>query len=223
METKILLNVLTLYLPLPIFWALFDQQGSRWTFQATQMDGELSFYIIKPDQMQVLNPLLILVFVPLFDTVFYPLLRKIGIRRPLQKMAVGGFLAGISFLLSMMVQYRIDYYKQDSEDISIFWQIPQIVLMSLGEVRKLNFIYFNFVQTWSILGNVFCDWPRVLLHAGSGKHEICCASLLVGEFINIFLPRNITEKIFSSKDDNSGWKFVCDLRRRIRFPIQSSS
>lgn len=34
METKILLNVLVLYIPLPLFWALFDQQGSRWTLQA---------------------------------------------------------------------------------------------------------------------------------------------------------------------------------------------
>lgn len=32
-DIKTLLNVVVLYLPLPIFWALFDQQGSRWTFQ----------------------------------------------------------------------------------------------------------------------------------------------------------------------------------------------
>lgn len=54
LETKILLNVLVLYLPLPFFWALFDQQGSRWTFQATRMDGDVGFYVIKPDQMQVI-------------------------------------------------------------------------------------------------------------------------------------------------------------------------
>jgi len=28
-------------------------QGSRWTLQATRMDGELFGYLIKPDQMQV--------------------------------------------------------------------------------------------------------------------------------------------------------------------------
>lgn len=32
-DMKIVFAVLLLYTPLPIFWSLFDQQGSRWTFQ----------------------------------------------------------------------------------------------------------------------------------------------------------------------------------------------
>lgn len=108
METKILLNVLVLYLPLPIFWALFDQQGSRWTFQATRMNGDLGFYTIKPDQMQVINPLLILVFIPLYEVVFYPLLNLIGVRRPLQKITLGGIFAGVAFLCSMGVEIMLE-------------------------------------------------------------------------------------------------------------------
>ena len=46
-DIKQLLHVVVLYIPLPIFWALFDQQGSRWTLQATKMDGRLvSFNIL---------------------------------------------------------------------------------------------------------------------------------------------------------------------------------
>src|SRR6266404_619720 len=40
-DVKVLLKVLKLYLPIPIFWALFDQQGSKWTLQATRMDGSI--------------------------------------------------------------------------------------------------------------------------------------------------------------------------------------
>lgn len=97
-----------LYLPLPVFWALFDQQGSRWTFQATRLNGDIGFYDIKPDQMQVINPFLILTFIPLFEAVFYPLLSKIGIRRPLQKLTIGGILAGIAFLLSAAVEFELE-------------------------------------------------------------------------------------------------------------------
>lgn len=43
-----------LYAPMPIFWALFDQTGSRWTFQADKMNGDIGFYTIKPDQIQML-------------------------------------------------------------------------------------------------------------------------------------------------------------------------
>uniref|UniRef100_A0A665WMD9 Solute carrier family 15 member 2 n=1 Tax=Echeneis naucrates TaxID=173247 RepID=A0A665WMD9_ECHNA len=66
-EIKMVLRVLVLYIPLPMFWALFDQQGSRWTLQATRMN--MAF--VRP----MLNALLILVFVPIFDLIIYPLVR----------------------------------------------------------------------------------------------------------------------------------------------------
>jgi dipeptide/tripeptide permease len=102
LETRILLNVLVLYLPLPFFWALFDQQGSRWTFQATRMNGDIGIYVIKPDQMQVINPLLILIFIPLYEVAFYPLLNLIGIRRPLQKITAGIFVVYYSSSLLLI-------------------------------------------------------------------------------------------------------------------------
>ncbi|KNC33988.1 Peptide transporter family 1 [Lucilia cuprina] len=107
-DTKILLKILVLFLPFPVFWALFDQQGSRWTFQATRMDGELWGFTIKPDQMQVINPLLILGFIPIFDYVIYPLLAMIGIKRPLQKLTLGGLLAAGAFILSAFVELKLE-------------------------------------------------------------------------------------------------------------------
>ncbi|KAM8719790.1 hypothetical protein ACLKA7_005935 [Drosophila subpalustris] len=107
-DVKVLMRVLFLYIPLPIFWALFDQQGSRWTFQATRMDGDMGSWDLKPDQLQVLNPLLILVFIPLYDVAFYPLLSLVGIRRPLQKLTLGGILAGIAFIISGIVELNLE-------------------------------------------------------------------------------------------------------------------
>ncbi|XP_030380981.1 peptide transporter family 1 isoform X1 [Scaptodrosophila lebanonensis] len=107
-DVKVLMRVLFLYLPLPVFWALFDQQGSRWTFQATRMDGDMGSWDIKPDQLQVLNPLLILVFIPLYDVAFYPALRLVGISRPLQKLTMGGVLAGIAFIISGVVELNLE-------------------------------------------------------------------------------------------------------------------
>ncbi|XP_030079969.1 peptide transporter family 1-like isoform X2 [Drosophila hydei] len=107
-DVKVLMRVLFLYLPLPVFWALFDQQGSRWTFQATRMDGDMGSWDVKPDQLQVLNPLLILIFIPLYDVAFYPALSLIGIRRPLQKLTMGGILAGIAFIISGIVELNLE-------------------------------------------------------------------------------------------------------------------
>ncbi len=58
--------------PLP----LIHVQGSRWTLQAVRMNGKLGSISIQPDQMQALNPILILVFIPIFEIAVYPLFGK---------------------------------------------------------------------------------------------------------------------------------------------------
>ncbi|NXS42827.1 S15A1 protein, partial [Balaeniceps rex] len=108
-QTKMVLKVLFLYIPLPMFWALFDQQGSRWTLQATTMDGDFGAIQIQPDQMQTVNPILIMIMVPVVDAVVYPLIKKCKINfTPLRKMTVGMFLACLAFVAAALVQVQID-------------------------------------------------------------------------------------------------------------------
>lgn len=96
------------------------------------MNGDLGFYIIKPDQMQMINPLLILVFIPLFEAFVYPVLNKIGLGRPLTRLTLGGILAGVAFLLSSFVEFAIESSPEKS--VSMLWQIPQNVVITMGEV-----------------------------------------------------------------------------------------
>uniref|UniRef100_A0A8C8EC59 Solute carrier family 15 member 1 n=1 Tax=Otus sunia TaxID=257818 RepID=A0A8C8EC59_9STRI len=108
-QTKAVLKVLFLYIPLPMFWALFDQQGSRWTLQATTMDGNFGSIQIQPDQMQTVNPILIIIMVPVVDAVVYPLIKKCKINfTPLRKITVGMFLASLAFVAAALVQVQID-------------------------------------------------------------------------------------------------------------------
>lgn len=108
-DIKCLLKILILYIPFPLFWALFDQQSSRWTFQATQMDGHLTNNLnIKPDQMQVFNPVIVVFCIPLFNFVIYPLLEKVYINTPLRKMALGMALCGAAFVLSGILELQLE-------------------------------------------------------------------------------------------------------------------
>ncbi|XP_026524699.1 solute carrier family 15 member 1 [Notechis scutatus] len=108
-EIKMVLKVLFLYIPLPMFWALFDQQGSRWTLQATTMDGNIGSIQIQPDQMQTVNPILIVIMVPVVDVIIYPLIKKCHINfTPLRKMTVGMLLAALAFVVAAVVQIGID-------------------------------------------------------------------------------------------------------------------
>uniref|UniRef100_A0A8C1FV02 Solute carrier family 15 member 1b n=1 Tax=Cyprinus carpio carpio TaxID=630221 RepID=A0A8C1FV02_CYPCA len=108
-QVKMVLKVLFLYIPLPMFWALFDQQGSRWTLQATTMDGNFGAFIIQPDQMQIVNPILIVIMVPIMDSAVYPLIKKCGLNfTPLRRMTVGMLLASLAFVAAALLQIQID-------------------------------------------------------------------------------------------------------------------
>uniref|UniRef100_A0A673BFC6 Solute carrier family 15 member 1 n=1 Tax=Sphaeramia orbicularis TaxID=375764 RepID=A0A673BFC6_9TELE len=108
-QIKMVLKVLFLYIPLPMFWTLFDQKGSRWTLQATNLDGNFGALVIQPDQMQTVNPILILTLVPIMDSLIYPLIKKCGLNfTPLKRMTVGMFLAAMAFVCAALVQLQID-------------------------------------------------------------------------------------------------------------------
>ncbi|XP_008514493.1 solute carrier family 15 member 1 [Equus przewalskii] len=108
-QIKMVTRVMFLYIPLPMFWALFDQQGSRWTLQATTMNGQIGVIEIQPDQMQTVNAILIVIMVPIMDAVVYPLIAKCGLNfTSLKKMTVGMFLASMAFVAAAIVQVEID-------------------------------------------------------------------------------------------------------------------
>ncbi|EPY73002.1 solute carrier family 15 member 1 [Camelus ferus] len=93
-QIKMVTRVMFLYIPLPMFWALFDQQG---------------IIEIQPDQMQTVNAILIVIMVPIMDALVYPLIAKCGFNfTPLKKMTVGMFLASMAFVAAAVVQVEID-------------------------------------------------------------------------------------------------------------------
>ncbi|XP_041822638.1 solute carrier family 15 member 1b [Chelmon rostratus] len=126
-QVKMVLKVLFLYIPLPMFWALFDQQGSRWTLQATTLDGDFGLLIIQPEQMQTVNPILILILVPIMDSVVYPLISKCGLNfSPLKRMTVGMFFAALAFVAAALVQIQVDK------------TLPKFPSSTEGQVKFIN-------------------------------------------------------------------------------------
>ena len=124
----------------PIFWMLYDQQGSVWTLQATRMN----LHGLQPEQLQFLNPLEIMIFVPLFDRSIYPWLERQGFNiQPLRRMEYGMMLAAVSFAMSTLLEHRI--LSQATMSVSVIWQVPQITVLTVAEillnVTGLEFAY----------------------------------------------------------------------------------
>lgn len=73
------------------------------------MDGNVLGLHIVPDQMQVINPAIVLVLIPLFEKVLYPLLTKMNIlENPLHRMAIGGIIAGVAFLAAGILELVLE-------------------------------------------------------------------------------------------------------------------
>jgi dipeptide/tripeptide permease len=139
-DTKDVLNVSKILCTMPIFWSIYGQCNSRWVFQANQMNGDLGFYDIKPDQMVMLTTLFSIISVPLADYLLYPLLSKIGVTKNLQKVTIGMSFAVVAFLIAAIIELII----QDNL-ISMLWLIPQYFMIALAEVflwiSTLSFVF----------------------------------------------------------------------------------
>ncbi|XP_069688353.1 solute carrier family 15 member 1-like [Periplaneta americana] len=108
-DMKVVLSILFLFIPLPLFWSLFDQQGSRWTFQASRMVGKVLSVELLPDQIQVINPAIVLLLIPFFHKTLYPLMDKCHfMSSPLKKMIIGGFIAGFAFVASAVLELKLE-------------------------------------------------------------------------------------------------------------------
>ena len=141
------LHVLPIMGMLPIFWCLYDQQGSVWTLQAGRMDLHFLWFELQPEQLTVINPLEIMLLIPLFDSVIYPAMQNHRWEiRPLRRMSWGMILTAVSFFFSGLVEQAIrSREEQGLSQVHVMWQLPQLTILSVGEiflsVTGLEFAY----------------------------------------------------------------------------------
>ncbi len=131
-DFKTLLRILGVFVPVIVFWSLFDQQNTTWVQQGAQMiPVKLGDYTINGETMQSVNPLYVMSIIPLFLIVVYPALTRAGLRpTPLRRMGSGMILAAFAFLISAWLQRRIEA----GEHLSILWQLIPYGVMTAGEV-----------------------------------------------------------------------------------------
>jgi len=129
-------RIALVFLPLLMFWALFDQQFSTWEVQATQCDLEVWGLHLEAGQVNNLNAIFILVFVPVFTYGVYPGLERVGVRvTALRKMVAGMVLTVLSFAVAGLLQHAIDANAAaGAAPPSVAWQTIQYLLITLAEI-----------------------------------------------------------------------------------------
>lgn len=162
-DTKAVVNILVLYIPLPIYWSVSMQVGSRWVFQASKMNGDIGFYAIKPDQMLVLKSVFEILMLPIINSLIYPLLAKVGVKTLLQKMTIGGMLAVTSFTIAGIVELQVE-----SSYISVLWMLPQYWLQACSETFLfVNHITFAYTEAPTSMKSVMTSFVFVVMAIGN--------------------------------------------------------
>ena len=108
LDIKVLFRIIVLYSCLPVVFALDSMQYSRWFFQSTLLDGDMGNWTIMPDQTKIINPVFVVIILPLADYCIYPLLAYCKISRPLQKMSIGGFLYAFAYVAAGLLELEIE-------------------------------------------------------------------------------------------------------------------
>ncbi|MGA2541765.1 MAG: MFS transporter [Verrucomicrobiota bacterium] len=97
----IVLRLSGLYVFFIVFWALYYQSSSAWVLQAGRMDLHWLGRDWIPSQLQAINSILILLFIPLFSYVIYPVVNRFFALTPLRKISIGFFLMVPAFMITL--------------------------------------------------------------------------------------------------------------------------
>ena len=86
---------------------------------------------LAPSQLQAVNPLLVMLLVPLVTYGLYPLLERRGIRfTPLRRIGTGLVLTATSFLGVAIIQNALESGGRPS----VLWQVGPYVVLTLSEI-----------------------------------------------------------------------------------------
>ena len=184
---KSISRLFIIYLFVAVFWALFDQTGSTWVLQAENLNRYWLGVHWLPSQIQAINPIMILVFAPLFAYFLYPKMGKYFEVTPLRKISIGLFLAVPSFIIIGMVQSWLDA----GQTPSIAWQVVAYAILTAAEVlvsitclefsytqapNKMKSLIMGFFMLSVSIGNIFTAMVNAFIQNPDGSSKLEGAS-----------------------------------------------
>ncbi|KAF2195102.1 DNA repair helicase [Zopfia rhizophila CBS 207.26] len=134
----------------PIYWVVYSQMMNNFISQA----GQMELHGIPNDILQNIDPLTIIILIPLMDRLLYPFIRsKLHLAfTPLTRITWGFILASMAMAYAAILQSRIyssgPCYEHPSKceagkisqgkyrpnSIHVAWQIPAYILIALSEI-----------------------------------------------------------------------------------------
>lgn len=132
-----------LYIFFAVFWSLYYQTTNAWVLQADKMDRHWLGHDWISSQLQAINSILILVFIPLFSYVIYPWLDRVFKLTPLRKISIGFFVTVPSFWITAWVEEQISHGLHPN----IVWQFVAYIFITAAEILvSITGLEFSYTQ-----------------------------------------------------------------------------
>lgn len=210
---KAMVNLIPIYALIAVFWSLFEQTGSSWVLQGQKMDLHVNLgftqFNLLASQIQSLNSVLVLVFVPLFSFALYPFLGRYFTLTGLRKITIGVVLAALSFVICAFIETRI----QAGGTPSILFQMLAYVVLTAAEVMvsvtALEFAYTqapnslkSFVMSFYLLsvsaGNLIAAFVNGIIENPDGTTKISGVTYFLF-FVGLALATAVALYIYSTR------------------------
>ncbi|KAF9930624.1 peptide transporter ptr2 [Linnemannia zychae] len=154
-ELRLTLKACSVFMFFPFYWVIYNQITTNLTSQA----GTMLLYGIPNDVINNIDPIVLIIFIPIFDKVVYPTLRRMGFElKPIFRISLGFFCAAVAMAWTAIVQKKIystgpNYEctlcdeNQTPNNVSIAWQILSYFFIAISEIfasiTGLEFAFTN--------------------------------------------------------------------------------
>jgi POT family proton-dependent oligopeptide transporter len=158
-------DVFVLFAAVSAFWALFDQHGSSWVLQGQQMNLTVLGFKLEASQMAALNPIMVMILIPLFSKWIYPAVRRAGFEpTPLRRISVGMFTAAAAFAASAFLQTLLDAGAKPS----VAWQAVPYLLLTAAEIMvSITGLEFAYTQSPRSMKSTIMSFWLLTIFAGN--------------------------------------------------------
>ncbi|KAK9999749.1 hypothetical protein SO802_019352 [Lithocarpus litseifolius] len=196
-EAKCVMKMLPIWLCTIIYSVVFTQMASLFVEQGDVMKTKLGEFHLPAASMSAFDICSVLICTGLYSQILVPFVGKLSGNPKgltgLQRMGVGLIIGMLAMLAAGATEIqRLKYVipGEKSSSLSIFWQIPQYVLVGASEV----FMYVGQLEFFNEQA------PDGIKSFGS---SLCMASISLGNYVSSMLV-NMVMRI-TAKGNNPGW------------------
>ncbi|MEZ6067528.1 MAG: POT family MFS transporter [Planctomycetaceae bacterium] len=94
-------------------------------------------------QLQAVNPAFVMLLIPIFTYIVYPMMRRVFADTPLRKVGIGLFVTVLAFLVSTFIQVRID----NGGTPHMYWQVFAYLILTSAEIMvSITVLEFSYTQ-----------------------------------------------------------------------------